>query len=98
LVVSHEFQYVTALLQYIIDRLMHPISIQIAQADRKLVTTGTNTVGSFLNLNCGHNNAYSQEERLKLQHLLLQLWSVNRPQQQNQRQEEQLLPVTGGII
>ena len=69
LVVSHEFQFVTEMLIYIQSRLSDPSTLKASLKSRYLQNDAS-AVGSFLNLNCGHNNAFSTDERNKLQALL----------------------------
>jgi len=68
--VEAELKYVIGMLEYIVSRLTSKESVaqaisQIrdggAENDQDIVSTGC-----FLNLNCGHNNQYSSEEREKL--------------------------------
>lgn len=67
--VSHEFQYVVGFLQYIVARLTAPQTIQLAQSSLQLHYNDS-AVGCFVNLDCGHNNPMSREERRRLQSLL----------------------------
>jgi len=68
-VVEAELKYVIGMLEYIVSRLTSKESVatsisQIREGvenDQDIVSTGC-----FLNLNCGHNNQYSSEEREKL--------------------------------
>jgi hypothetical protein len=64
--VSHEFQFVTAILYYIQARISSAVAIQEAQESRSLKGVGDNNVGVFLNLSCGHNNAFSDDEKQNL--------------------------------
>lgn len=72
--VSHEFQYICGMLKYIQDRLTAPITVQAARNTRMLSNVDdddlTINVGNFLNLHCGHNNAFSRDERQSLKSLL----------------------------
>ena len=63
---SHEFQFVTAMLYYIQTRISSTAAIQEAQDTTSLKNVGDSNVGVFLNLNCGHNNSFSDDEK---QHL-----------------------------
>jgi hypothetical protein len=62
-VVSHEFQFVTAMLYYIQARVSSSAAIQEALDVRSLKNVGESNVGVFLNLNCGHNNSFSENEK-----------------------------------
>lgn len=69
--VSHEFQFVTAMLYYIQARISSAVVIQEAQESRSLKSVGDNNVGVFLNLNCGHNNSFSDDEKQNLNYWLI---------------------------
>ena len=62
-IVSHEFQFVTAMLYYIQARVSSSVVIQEAQDIQYLKNVGESNVGVFLNLNCGHNNSFSDDEK-----------------------------------
>lgn len=68
--VSHEFQFVAGVLYYIQSRLLSPATIQSAQKSRRMQVFDDSSVGVFLNLSCGHNNSFSEEERHNLKILL----------------------------
>ena len=67
--VEAELKYVIGMLEYIVSRMTSKESVATAidqiregvENDQDIVSTGY-----FLNLNCGHNNQYSSEEREKL--------------------------------
>jgi len=67
---SHEFQFVLGMLQYIQARLSATPTIEAARAIRNLSVTADTSVGSFLNLHCGHNNPFSKDEKRRLVDLL----------------------------
>ena len=68
--VSHEFQFITSMLHYIQSRISSAVAIQEAQESRSLKIAGDNNVGVFLNLNCGHNNSFSDDEKQNLNYWL----------------------------
>jgi hypothetical protein len=69
LLVSHEFQFVLGMLQYIQARLSAPANIESAQKILHLQVTDA-SVGLYMNLHCGHNNPFSKDERKTLKALL----------------------------
>lgn len=73
--VHHEISFVVGTLQYVIARLSSPNMIEASWKTRHLHSFGTGTVGSFLNLHCGHNNPFSPAERKRLRSLLTQATS-----------------------
>lgn len=75
LAVHHEISFVVGTLQYVIARLSSPNMIEASWKTRHLHSFGTGTVGSFLNLHCGHNNPFSPAERKRLRSLLTQATS-----------------------
>ena len=67
--VEAELKYVIGMLEYIVSRLTSKESVaQAISQIREGVENDPDTVstGCYLNLNCGHNNQYSSEERQKL--------------------------------
>lgn len=68
--VNDELEYVIGTLEYIVDRLSAPSSLQSSWKNRHLVVDGI-MVGSFMNLHCGHNSPFSSSERNRLKELLL---------------------------
>jgi hypothetical protein len=64
--VSHEFQFVIEVLHYMQNRLSSTSTIQSAQEILRLNRHEDSGVGVFLNLNCGHNNSFSNEEKEQL--------------------------------
>ena len=67
--VSHEFQFVVGILQYVQARLSAPPTVEAANENRHLrVLEGG--VGCFLNLHCGHNSAYENDEKANLASLI----------------------------
>jgi hypothetical protein len=67
--VSHEFQFVLGMLQYVQARLSAPANVESAQKILHLQVTDA-SVGLYMNLHCGHNNPFSKEERKTLKALL----------------------------
>ena len=63
---SHEFQFVVGVLHYIQARLSSTLTIQLAQDVLRFSMGEDSGVGVFLNLNCGHNNAFSDDEKQQL--------------------------------
>ncbi len=55
------------MLHYIQSRVSSTVAIQEAQDAMSLKTVGDSNVGVFLNLNCGHNNSFSDDEKQHLQ-------------------------------
>mmetsp|Transcript_4365 Transcript_4365/g.6292 ORF Transcript_4365/g.6292 Transcript_4365/m.6292 type:complete len:916 (+) Transcript_4365:298-3045(+) len=60
--IEHEFSFCMGMFEYIVDRLRSP---QVAESSRQELKLH-NSLGQFLNLECGHNNFFSHEERVKL--------------------------------
>lgn len=77
LLVSHEFQFVTAMLYYIQARVSSSVAIQEARDIRSLRNVDKSNVGVFLNLNCGHNNSFSDDEKHHLNFWLTK--ALNNP-------------------
>jgi hypothetical protein len=69
--VAHEFQFVLGILQYTQARLSAGTTIESARKICHLQVTDA-SVGSFLNLHCGHNNPFSRDERKTLKAFLEQ--------------------------
>jgi hypothetical protein len=57
---------VVAVLHYIQSRLSAASTIESAQDELRLNRYEDSGVGVFLNLNCGHNNSFSNEEKEQL--------------------------------
>jgi hypothetical protein len=55
------------MLHYIQSRVSSTVVIQEAQDAMSLKAVGDSSVGVFLNLNCGHNNSFSDDEKQHLQ-------------------------------
>jgi hypothetical protein len=55
------------MLHYIQIRLSSLVETQQTQDIRSFQKIGDNNVGVFLNLNCGHNNPFSSDEKEHLQ-------------------------------
>jgi hypothetical protein len=80
--VKRELQYVLGMFQYVVERIKSSSSVNTARTSRRLganmkedddCTSSTNSckvTGTFLNLHCGHNVAYSDEERKQLQEFI----------------------------
>ena len=80
--VTHEFQFVVGVLQYVQARLSAASTIELASQSRRLQVLDAG-VGCFLNLHCGHNSAFDKEEKAKLQDLIESATaSAARPVQQ----------------
>lgn len=70
---SHELGFVVDTLQYVVSRLGSPAMIESSWKDRHLQSSrDAASVGSFLNLHCGHNNPFSAGEKKRLRSLVLQ--------------------------
>lgn len=75
--VTHEVSFVINTLQYVVSRLSTRAILEttgIQNEDkgiRKQLLLSAE--GFFFNLNCGHNNPYSDGERKKLEEILLQV-------------------------
>ena len=71
--VQSELDYVTGMLQYIVDRISSKeiIALSLRRRNGGEDENGTISTGCFLNLTCGHNNQYSSEERERLMKLIL---------------------------
>lgn len=60
--IEHELSYCVGVFEYIVDRLS---SAQVSESSRQELNFH-NSLGQFLNLECGHNNFFLPEERAKL--------------------------------
>jgi hypothetical protein len=67
---AHEFKFVAGTLRYIQARLFAPASVEAALLHRQMKGSNDGSVGSFLKLNCGHNNSFAYEEKMKLRALI----------------------------
>ena len=76
--VSHEFQYVLGTLQYLQARVSSAASIDLARKIRGLEPSTDSSVGCFMNLHCGHNNPFSNEEKQDLKALLERASAVHQ--------------------
>jgi hypothetical protein len=65
--VEHEIRYTTGMLQYIVARLSSAPSVESNTKSMDL----QDTLGAFLDLNCGHNNPFSDDEKRQLTGLLI---------------------------
>lgn len=70
--VQLELNYVTGMLEYIVERISSKETIDLSLRRRKGGEDehGIISTGCFLNLSCGHNNQYSSEERQRLMKLI----------------------------
>mmetsp|Transcript_11959 Transcript_11959/g.34579 ORF Transcript_11959/g.34579 Transcript_11959/m.34579 type:complete len:959 (+) Transcript_11959:329-3205(+) len=68
--VKHEIAFCIGTLEYIVARLSSPQQVEASWKNLHLNPDGG--IGSFMNLHCGHNNPFSQDERKQLQNLLKQ--------------------------
>lgn len=68
--VNHEFTFVIGTLQYIRERLGS--TVEASRKGRSLVVGDESNVGCFLNLHCGHNNAFSEQEKDRYREILRQ--------------------------
>ena len=66
---KHEMAYVIGMLEYVVARLSSPQAVQSASNCRH-GRLDESMVGCFLNLHCGHNNAFSKPERDQLRKIL----------------------------
>jgi len=71
--VSHEVAFAIGTLEYVMLRLSAPASLETSWKSRHLTNNGSMKEGSFLNLHCGHNNPYSDDERKRLRAVLKQV-------------------------
>ena len=69
---KHEVNFVIGMLDYMITRLSSPVVIEAAWKC-KHGTPEETMVGSFMNLHCGHNNAFSTAERQQLRRILREM-------------------------
>lgn len=71
--VTHEVSFVINTLQYVVSRLSTRAILETSWKSRHFDDNGLMAEGFFFNLNCGHNNPYSDGERKKLEEILLQV-------------------------
>jgi hypothetical protein len=69
--VKNELSFIVGTLEYIVSRLLSPATVESSWKNRHLMVD-TMMIGSFMNLNCGHNNPFSAAERSRLRDVLLQ--------------------------
>lgn len=67
---TQEIQFIVGVLEYCQSRVMASTVIETAADRQRLVVGEVNDVGCFMNLHCGHNNAFSTEERQKYRQIL----------------------------
>jgi hypothetical protein len=72
--VKHEVSYVIGTLEYTKTRLSTSRVMEKNWRSRHLEAESM-SIGSFLNLHCGHNNPFSESERKRLKALLKQATS-----------------------
>lgn len=72
--VKHEIHYTTGMLQYIVARLSSAPSVESSTKSMDL----QDTLGAFMDLNCGHNNPFSHDEKRQLTELLIKATSETR--------------------
>jgi hypothetical protein len=77
--VSHELAFVIGTLEYVVARLSSATVVESSWKNRHLQKDGTMMVGSFMNLHCGHNNAFATAERKRLKTLLSQSTTSSIP-------------------
>jgi hypothetical protein len=77
--VSHELSFVIGTLEYIQARLSSLPVVEANWKNRHLRSDGSMSVGSFMNLHCGHNNAFSDSERKRLKALVVQAAFTSNP-------------------
>lgn len=65
--VKYEIHYIIGVLQYIVARLSSAPCMESSTKSLEL----QNSLGAFMDLNCGHNNPFSDEEKQQLQVLLM---------------------------
>jgi len=70
---SHEVSFVIDTLEYVISRLSTPAILEASWKSRHFNVDGLMAEGSFMNLHCGHNNAYSDAERKRLKGVLIKV-------------------------
>lgn len=68
--VSHELQFAIGVLAYVQTRLSSPATVAAALASCNLERGAYPQVGCFVNLHCGHNNAFDRQERELLRALI----------------------------
>lgn len=70
--VDTELTYIIGMLEYIVSRLCSKenVTLSLRRRSGREDDQGVISTGYFLNLNCGHNNQYSSEEREKLMALI----------------------------
>jgi hypothetical protein len=71
--VEHEIHYSIGVLQYIVARLSSAPSMEASIKSMDL----QDTLGAFMELNCGHNNPFSEEEKQRLRVLLAKAASMS---------------------
>lgn len=70
---SHELAFVIGTLDYTMSRISSPLVVETNWKNRHLRSAERPmSVGSFMNLNCGHNNPFSESERKRLKSLVIQ--------------------------
>jgi len=79
--VAHEYKYVAGTLRYAQNRLSAPVMAETALAQKRLQITADNSVGSFMKLNCGHNNAFTEDEKRRLRAVIEQATNLSTTDQ-----------------
>lgn len=75
--VKNELSFIVGTLEYIVSRLLSPATVESSWKNRHLMVD-TMLVGSFMNLNCGHNNPFSAAERSRLRDVVLQATAARK--------------------
>ena len=70
--VKHEVNFVIGMLDYMVNRLSSPAVIESSWKCKHGKPQET-MVGNFLNLHCGHNNAFANTERHQLRNILQEM-------------------------
>ncbi len=67
--VKSELSFVVGMLEYIVARLSSNAVVESSQRSLHLHAEASG-LGAFMNLHCGHNNAFGKDERKKLKQFL----------------------------
>jgi hypothetical protein len=63
-------------------RLSSPAAVESALKSRNLENIDESGVGCFMNLHCGHNNAFTREEKMQLESMLQRATTTLQQQEQ----------------
>jgi hypothetical protein len=71
--VEHELHYSLGVLEYVVARLSSAPAVEASRRSMNL----EDSVGAFMDLNCGHNNPFSEVEKQQLLEFLAKAAAIH---------------------